>query len=325
MNARFAAAFALVLGTPFAAPAVLAAEAFPARPVRLVVPFAAGGPTDVAARVVAQHLSELWGRSAVVDNRPGAGGLLGGEIAAKATPDGYTLLLGSNSTFAVNAAVFSKMPFDVTRDFRIIGLVAYAPHLLVIRSGVPANSVAELVALAKKQPGKLTFGSSGTGAVIHMAGELFKYHAGIDLVHVPFKGGAPATVAMLAGEVDMMVNDLSQFLPHIKAGRMRALAAAWPKRVSALPDVPTFAELGMPKVESSNWFGLAAPSKTPPEIVRVLVASLGKVLVLPEYRERLATMSMEPLVLPPDQVAVFARQELDKWVQVANAAKIRLD
>jgi tripartite-type tricarboxylate transporter receptor subunit TctC len=325
MNVRFAAGCALALGTLFATPAVLAADVYPTRPVRLVVPFAAGGPTDVAARVVAQHLSELWGRSAVVDNRPGAGGLLGGEIAAKATPDGHTLLLGSNSTFAVNAAVFSKMPFDVTRDFRIIGLVAYAPHMLVIRSGVPANSVAELVALAKKQPGKLTFASSGTGAVIHMAGELFKYHAGIDIVHVPFKGGAPATVAMLSGEVDMMVNDLSQFLPHIKAGRMRALAAAWPKRVSALPDVPTFAELGMPKVESSNWFGLAAPSKTPPEIVRALVASLGKVLVLPEYRERLATLNMEPLVLPPDQVAPFARQELDKWVQIAKAAKIRLD
>ena len=325
MSARLAAGCAFALGAMLVAPAAGAAEAYPARPVRMIVPFAAGGPTDVAARVVAQHLGEQWGRPVVIDNRPGAGGVLGADIAAKATPDGYTLLLGSNSTFAVNAAVFRKLPFDVTRDFRVIGLVAIAPHLLVIRSGVPATSVAELVALAKKQPGKFTFASSGTGAIIHMAGELFKSSAGVDIVHVPFKGGAPATVAMLAGEVDMMVNDLSQFLAHIKAGRMRALAAASPKRIAALPDVPTFAELGMPKVESSNWFGLAAQAKAPPEIVKALSDSLGRVLTLPEYRDRLATMNMEPLVLAPDQATAYARRELEKWTEVAKTVNIKLD
>lgn len=308
-----------------AAVAMAQQAAYPVKPVRVIVPFAPGGTTDTAWRIVGPKLAEALGQQVVIDNRPGAGGVLGADIAAKATPDGYTLLLGSNSTFAVNAAVFRKLPFDVTRDFRVIGLVAIAPHLLVIRSGVPATSVAELVALAKKQPGKFTFASSGTGAIIHMAGELFKSSAGVDIVHVPFKGGAPATVAMLAGEVDMMVNDLSQFLAHIKAGRMRALAAASPKRIAALPDVPTFAELGMPKVESSNWFGLAAQAKAPPEIVKALSDSLGRVLTLPEYRDRLATMNMEPLVLAPDQATAYARRELEKWTEVAKTVNIKLD
>jgi tripartite-type tricarboxylate transporter receptor subunit TctC len=302
-----------------------AAETYPARPVRAVVPFAAGGPTDVASRIVAQHLGELWRRTVVVDNRPGVGGILGAEIVIKAIPDGYTLLLGSNSTFAVNPAVFAKLPYDVFRDLRVIGLTAYSPHLLAIRSAIPANSVTELISLARKQPGKLSFASSGTGAIIHMAGELFKYYAKIDIAHIPFKGGAPATVAMLSGDVDMMMNDMTQFLAHIKTGRLKGLAVADPQRSALGPDIPTFAEAGIPEVVSGSWFGLAVPVGTPDSVVSALSAALGKVLGNAEYKERMASLGMEPLLMSTDQTAAYIRAEIEKWSKIAKAANIRLE
>ena len=325
MGNLFARWIAVILAAAFCTATSVAAEDYPTRPIRMIIPFSAGGPTDVAGRIVGQHLTEIWGNSIVVDNRAGASGTIAAAIAIGAAPDGYTLLFGTNSTFAVNPVVFSKLPYDVFRDLELVGLAAYAPHLLAIRAGIPANTVAELIALARKQPGKLTFASSGAGAIIHMSGELFKYHAGIDILHVPFKGGAPATVAMLSGEVDMMMNDLSQFLVHIKSGKLRGLAIAHPQRSALAPEMPTFAEAGFPGVESGSWFGLAVPAKTPKAVVGSINNGLGKVLVRPEYKERLSGIGMEPLRMTPEQVAAYTKREIEKWSKVAKAANVRLD
>jgi tripartite-type tricarboxylate transporter receptor subunit TctC len=313
------------LAASFAAAGAPAADAYPERPVRMMIPFPAGGPADFVGRLFAQHLTELWGRQVVADNRGGASGIIGTEIAAKANPDGYTLLFGSTSTFAVNLVLMKKLPYDVFRDFALIGLVANAPHVLAVRESLPAKSVKELIALAQKQPGRYTFASAGPGTIVHMGGELFKHHAGIDIVHVPFKGGGPATVGLLAGEVDMVVNDLSAVLAHVKSGKLRALGAAHPKRLAPLPEVPAFAELGMPGVVSSTWWGIAVPAQTPAAVRVRIAAAHGAVLARADYVERLAGLAMEPLVLTPAQSAAFVRSEIDKWRRVAEVAKVRLD
>jgi tripartite-type tricarboxylate transporter receptor subunit TctC len=218
-----------------------------------------------------------------------------------------------------------NLPYDVFRDVALIGLVENAPHVLAVREGLPAKNVKELIALAKQQPGKLTFASAGTGTIVQMGGELFKHEAGIDILHVPFKGGAPATIGLLSGEVDMVVNDLSAVLAHVKSGRLRALAAAHTRRLAPLPDVPTFAELGMPAIVSSTWWGIAVPAKTPAGVRAGIVAAHNKVLARPEYVERLATLAMEPLVLTPEQTAAFIKRETEKWQKVATAARIRVE
>ncbi len=307
------------------AASAFAAEQFPARPVRMLIPFPAGGPADFVGRLFAQNLTELWGTQVVADNRTGASGIIGTEIAIKSNPDGYTLLFGSTSTFAVNLVLIKKLPYDVFRDLQLVGLVAIAPHVLAVRAGLPAKNVKELIALARAQPGKLTFASAGPGTIVHMAGELFKYHAAIDILHVPFKGGAPATVGLLAGEADMVVNDLSVVLAHVKSGRLRALGAAHARRLQPLPDTPTFAELGMPGVVSSTWWGIAVPVATPGAVVNRVKAAHDQVLARPEYGERLAGLAMEPLVLTREQTIAFIKQEIDKWQKVAIAANVRID
>jgi tripartite-type tricarboxylate transporter receptor subunit TctC len=302
-----------------------AAEQFPVRPVRMLIPFPAGGPADFVGRLFGQSLTDLWGKQVVADNRPGASGIIGTEIAIRSNPDGYTLLFGSTSTFAVNLVLIKKLPYDVFRDLQLIGLVANAPHVLAVRANLPAKDVKELIALAKKQPGKLSFASAGPGTIVHMAGELFKYHAGIDILHVPFKGGAPATVGLLAGEVDMVVNDLSAVLAHVKSGRLRALAAAHTRRLSPLPAVPTFAELGMPGVVSSTWWGIGVPVKTPRAVVARIEAAHHKIVTRADYSERLAGLAMEPRVLTREQTNAFIRAEIEKWRKVATAANVRID
>ncbi len=321
ISTRHAAALVLCCWSAFA----LASDGFPQRPVRMMIPFPAGGPADFVGRLFAQHLTDIWGEQVVTDNRAGASGIIGTEIAARSSPDGHTLLFGSTSTFAVNLVIMKNLPYDVFRDFSLIGLVANAPHVLAVREGLPAKNVKELIALAKQQPGKLTFASAGTGTIVQMGGELFKHHAGIDILHVPFKGGAPATIGLLSGEVDMVVNDLSAVLAHVKSGRLRALAAAHTRRLAPLPDVPTFAELGMPAIVSSTWWGIAVPAKTPAAVRARIVAAHNKVLARPEYVERLATLAMEPLVLTPEQTAAFIKRETEKWQKVATAARIRVE
>ena len=302
-----------------------ASQAFPNRPVRMVVPFAPGGFTDVVARIVGQRLTEAWARPVIVDNRPGAAGTIAPVLVLEANADGHTLLFGSNSTFSVNPAVYSNLKYDIARDFTMAGLVAFSPHVLLVRSGLEAGSVQDLIALARKQPGRITFGSSGTGAVIHLAGELLRLRAGIDITHVPFKGGGPAATAMLAGEVDLMVNDPGPVLTHLKAGRMRALAVAQPRRTALLPGVPTFAEAGLPGVESSSWAGVAVAAKTPAAIVKRIHDTIDKVTAAPDYQERLAEFGMEPLPMSTPETAAFVKRELARWTEVARAAKVRLD
>ena len=304
---------------------IAAGEQFPARPVRMIIPFPAGGPADFVGRLFSQHLTDLWGVQVVTDNRAGASGIIGTETAARSNPDGYTLLFGSTSTFAVNLLLMKKLPYDVFRDFSLIGLVANAPHVLAVRESLPAKSVKELIAMAKQQPGKYTFASAGTGTIVHMAGELFKYYAGIDILHVPFKGGAPATFGLLAGEVDMVVNDLSAVLAHVKSGKLRALAAAHTRRLPPLPDTPTFAELGMPGIVSSTWWGIAVPVKTPAAVRNRIESTHNKVLARPQYVERLAGLAMEPLVLTPGQTTAFIKREIDKWQKVVAAANTHID
>ena len=253
----------------------------------------------------------------------GASGIIGTDIAIRSNPDGYTLLFGSTSTFAVNQVLIKNLPYDVFRDLQLIGLVANAPHVLAVRANLPAANVKELIALAKHQPGKHTFGSAGPGTIVHMAGELFKYHTRIDILHVPYKGGAAATIGLLGGEVDMVVNDLSAVLSHVKSGKLRALAAAHARRLKPLPDLPTFTELGFPGIVSSTWWGIGVPVKTPIDVVNNLSAAHTKVLTQPGYSERLAELAMEPLILNREQTNAFIKREIEKWRQVAIAANVK--
>ncbi|MBI4189995.1 MAG: tripartite tricarboxylate transporter substrate binding protein [Betaproteobacteria bacterium] len=301
------------------------AEEFPTRTMRMVIPFPAGGPADFVGRLYSQHLTDLWGQQVVIDNRSGASGIIGTDAAVRSNPDGYTLLFGAGSSLTIIPILMKNLPYDVFRDLSLIGLVANAPHVLAVRVSLPAKSVKELVAMAKQQPGKYTFATSGTGGVVHMAGELFKYHAGIDILHVPFKGGAPATVALLAGEVDMMVNDLSAVLVHVKSGKLLALAASHTRRLAPLPNTPTFSELGMPGIVSSTWWAIAVPVKTPAAVQARIVTAHNKVLARPGYIERLSDLAMEPLVLTPEQTAAFIKREIDMWQKVVTATNVRID
>lgn len=306
-------------------PALVRADVYPERPIRMLIPFAVGGSTDVAGRILAQGLTESLGRQVIVDNRTGAAGIIATEIAAKATADGYTVYLGSASTLAVNPAVFKKLPYDVLKDFELISLVAKGVHVLVINSAINANSVRDLVALAKTQPKKMTFASSGTGGVVHLAGEQFRLVAGLDLTHVPFKGGGPAAVALLGGEVDMMVNDLAPVLAHMKAGRLRALAVADTQRSALMQEIPTFAEAGLPGVESASWAGLVAPLNTPKAMISRLSRDLSKIVASTEYRDRLAGAGMEPMSSTPQQFAAYMRSEQARWSKVAKAGNVQLN
>jgi tripartite-type tricarboxylate transporter receptor subunit TctC len=319
--AVFATAFLISLR----AGGVFAADGYPARPVRMINPWAAGGPADFVGRLYAQDLSDLWGKQVITDNRPGASGIIGTEIAAKAVADGYTLLFSTISTFAINGLLIKNIPYDVNRDLELIGITAVAPYVLAVRADLPARNVQELIALAKKQPGKLSFASAGSGTILHMAGEQFKYQAGIDILHVPFKGGAPALVGVLGNEVDMIVTDLSAVLTYVKSGRLRALAAAHTRRLGPLPDVPTFAEAGYPGVESSAWWALAAPVKTPRAVIARLKAGHAAVLARPDYIERLAGLAMEPMTMTPEQTAAFVKREIEKWRKVVVAANVHID
>jgi tripartite-type tricarboxylate transporter receptor subunit TctC len=319
-----AAVSSFLIAAPAPRPAV-AAEAYPARPVRLVVPFPAGGPTDVAGRLFAEKLTAVLGKQVIVDSRPGASSIIGTDIVAKASPDGYTMLFGSTSTFAVNGVLFKKLPYDLQRDLVLVGLASNGAHVLMVRTGAPAKSAAEFVAAAKRQPGQLKYGSSGAGTIIHMSFELFKQQAGIDVAHVPYKGGGPSVIALLGGEVDAVLNDLSVVLPHVKSGRGTALAVAHTSRLAPLPDVPTFAEGGYPGVVASTWFGVAVPAGTPASIRKQLAEAQRQVLNNADYRERLATLAMEPLILSPEQTAAFLKSEIAKWQKIADVAGIRID
>jgi tripartite-type tricarboxylate transporter receptor subunit TctC len=306
-------------------PAAAALAAYPERTVKLVVPLAPGGPADTAARVFVPYFADSLGQSVVIENRSGASSVIGTETVARAPPDGYTLLFGSSSAFAVNPAVMKNLRFDVAKDLRLVGLVSYTPHVLVVRASLAADTLADLIGRAKAAPGKLTYASSGAGGAIHLASELFKREAGIDLVHVPFRGGGPAVLGLLTGDVDVFINDVSTTVESIRAGKLKALATAWPARSPLLPEVPTFAELGYPAVVSSSWFGLAAPAATPDDIVGRVGEAMQSVFASSAYRSGLAKLGLEQFTLTPEQSAAFIRAEIDKWAAVAKSANIQVE
>ena len=298
---------------------------YPNRQLQLIVPFPAGGPTDIVARLYAQQLSKLAGQPVVVENPAGAAGVIGTQNAARAEPNGYTILFSTASTSVMNEIVLKKVPYNFQKDFSMIGLIANAPHLLVIGPSVPANSVAELIALAKKEPGKLSYSSAGTGSIVQMGAELFRTKSGIELMHVPYKGGAPATMAVLRGEVSLNVNDLSTFQAQIADGKLKPLAVAHTSRLKPLPNVPTFAELGMPEIVSSSWWGIAVPVKTPADIQAKLRDWNQTIVTNPEYIARLADMAFETMNMTADQTKAFIAAETAKWQTVAKAANIQVD
>jgi tripartite-type tricarboxylate transporter receptor subunit TctC len=300
------------------------AQGFPSGPIRIVVPFQAGGLTDILARTVAQHMSEGLGTPVVVENKPGASGNIGADAVAKAAPDGQTLLMGSIGTNAVNQLLYSKMPYDTMKDFSPISLVGYGTLLLVVNPAVPAKDLKELLALARAKPGSLSYASGGSGASQHLAGELLKTMAGIDILHIPYKGITQGVTDVLAGQVSMTF-DLATVMPHVKSGKLRPIAVANRARATALPDVPTIAEAGVPGYEASAWYGLFAPAGTPPATIARLNAEVVKALGRPDVKERLVGLGAEPGGNSPEAFAAFIRSEVDKWGKVVREAKIRLD
>ena len=302
-----------------------AADDYPAKPIQMIVPFPAGGPADIVGRLYAQYLSAIVGQPVVTLNRDGASGSIGTAAAARAAPDGYTLVFGTTSTMVINPLVIKQVPYDFWKDFALIGLLANAPHILAVREGLPAKSATELVAMAKARPGKYTIASSGPGTIVQMAAELFKQQTGADLLVVPFKGGQPATLALLSGDVDMIINDLTGLKSNLASGKLRALAVAHTSRLKLLPDVPTFAELGMPGVVSSTWWGIGVPVKTPEAVQVRLREATAKILSDPDYVARLAAMAVEPMVVNREQASSFVATEVRKWKSVAAAAKVEVE
>jgi tripartite-type tricarboxylate transporter receptor subunit TctC len=325
---RRSATLLAFLALPLAAlvgPTPALAQAFPNKPVRLVVPFPPGGPLDTVGRALAQKLTEAWGQSVIVDNRPGAGGNIGADLVAKAAPDGYTVVMGALSTHAVNPSLYAKMPYDAVKDFAPITLVAITPNVLVVNPSLPVNSVRELIAYAKANPGKLAFGSGSNGSAGHLAGELFKADTGTDLLHVPFKGAAPAMQALLSGDIQLMFDNLASASAQVKAGKLKALAVTTARRSPLAPDLPTMAESGVPGFDISTWFGLLAPAGTPPEIVGRWNAEVGRILRTPEMRERLTAMGAEPAPDTPAEFAQFIASEAAKYARIVKVSGAKPD
>ena len=304
-----------------AGPVTSFAQSYPTKPVRMVIAFAPGGGTDVVGRIVGQRLSELWSQAVVIDNRPGAGSIVGTEIVAKALPDGYTIQTVSMS-HALNVALYRKLPYDPIRDFAHVILVARAPNVLVAHPSLPAKTVKELIALAKSRPGKLNFSSSGTGGVSHLSAEMFRSVAGIDMVHVPYKGAGPAMTALLSGEVQLMMATTPVALSQIKANRVRPIAISSRKRSTLAPDLPTIAEAGFPGFETDTWYGVLAPLRTPANIVAKLNGDIGQVLRNRDFQVQLEQQGAEVAGGTPQEFRAFAEAEVARWSKVIRAAGI---
>ncbi|WER45569.1 tripartite tricarboxylate transporter substrate binding protein [Cupriavidus sp. WKF15] len=310
--------------------AVLAADSYPNKPIRLVVPFAAGGTTDILARAVAAELAKLPGWNMVVDNKPGAGGNIGADIVAKSAPDGYTLLMGTVGTHGINQSLYGKLPFDPIKDFAPITEVAAVPNVLVVNPAFAQqnkiSNVRDLIAYARANPGKLNMASSGNGTSIHLAGELFKTQTRTYMVHFPYKGSGPALTDLAGGTMQVMFDNLPSSMALIKAGKLKALAVTSAKPSPALPDVPTIAAAAnLPTYEASSWFGLLAPAGTPPEIVSRLQHEVAKALGAPAVRERLLAQGAEPVGNTPEQFAALIKAETAKWAQVVKASGAKVD
>ena len=301
------------------------AQAWPTKPIRMILPFPPGGTTDILGRVAAQKLSEALGQQVVPDNRPGAAGNIGTEFVAKAPPDGYTLVTAPGSTLTIHPSLYSKLGFDPLRDFAPVTILAAVPNALVVHPSLPVRNVKDLIALAKAKPGQLNYASTGAGQSTHLSMELFKTMARVNIVHVPYKGSAPAVTDLLGGHVLLMFDNMPSALPHVKAGKLRAVAVSTLKRSLVAPDIPTVAESGLPGFEVSVWFGVLAPAKTPQPVVERLNQILVKALHTAEVRERLSTQGAEPIANTPDQFTQQMKRDIAKWAKVVKDADIKLD
>jgi tripartite-type tricarboxylate transporter receptor subunit TctC len=303
----------------------VAAQPFPAKPVKLVVPFPPGGSLDSVGRLLALKLTEVWGQTVVIENRPGAGGNLGADAVAKSPADGYTVVMGALSTHAVNPSLYAKMPYDAVKDFAPISLVAITPNVLIVNTASPIKTLGDLIADAKAHPGKLNFGSGSNGSAGHLAGELFKVETRTDVAHVPFKGGAPALQALLAGETQFMFDNLANAMAQVKGGKARAIAVTTAQRSKLAPDLPTMAEAGLPGFDISTWFGILAPAGTPPEVVAKWNADLVAVLNAPDVREKMLAQGAEPAPTTPAEFAAFIARERDKYARIVKASGAKID
>lgn len=300
------------------------AQTYPAKTVRIIVPFAPGGGTDFVARILAQKLSESLGQSVVVENRPGAGSTIGTELVAKAAPDGYTLLVNAIA-HAINASVYRKLPFDSVKDFAPVAHLTSSPYIVLVHPSIPVRSIKELIVLAKTRPGELTYASAGKGSSTHLATEFFRMLAQVDILHIPYKGGAPALTDLLRGEVALNVASLPIAIPHVRAGKLKPLAVTGSTRARIMPELPTVAEAGVADYEFSGWYGMLAPVGTRPEIVTRLNADVIRVLNLPEVRERLASDGSEAVGGTPEQFGTHLRNEIAKWAKVVAHLGMRFD
>jgi tripartite-type tricarboxylate transporter receptor subunit TctC len=314
-------ALACVAGLSFSA----LAQQYPAKPVRMVVPFPAGGPTDIVGRTIGQKLNDTLGQPVIIDNRAGAGGVIGTEHVAKSPPDGYTLLLGSISGLAVAMSLYPNRGYDSLRDFAPVTQAVTVTNILVVHPSLPVKNVRDLLALARAKPGALNYASSGSGTVTHLAGELFKTLGRVNIVHVPFKGGAPALTALMSGEVQMSYENSLIVVPHIKAGKLHALAVTGVQRSKLMPELPTIAEGGLPGYAASGWYGFVVPAAVSKEIVGRLNADIARILRMPDVVERLSGQGAEPVGGTAEQFGAFIRSEIEKWTRLVKTANMKAD
>ena len=315
----------LVLVAPLIVSSVSAQEKYPNRPVKIVLGFPPGQATDTVARAIAQKLGETTGQTFIVENRPGAAGIIGTDLVAKSTADGYTLVMGSSGVMAVNPGLYSKLPYDPVKDFAPITVAVTVPLFLVANPDFPPNTVKELVAYAKANPGKVNYASGGSGVTNHLAMELFKSVAGVDMVHVPYKGGPPALTDLIAGQVNVMFETGPGALPHVKSGKLKAIAVGGSKRSAAMPNLPTVAESGYPGFEAVAWIGISAPTGTPKEIITKLNSEIVKIVHLPDIKERFLGLGAESVGNTPEEFAVYLKAEIAKWGKVVKDSGAKVD
>ena len=308
-----------------AAPQAANAQAYPSKPLRMIVPFTPGGSTDVIARVIAQKIGEAMGTQVLIDNRPGAGGNIGVELAAKSPPDGYTLVMGHIGTMAVNPSLYKRLPYDPLRDFAPVALVALVPNLLAVHPALPVKNVKELIALARANPGRLNYGSSGAGGTPYLAVEYFKLAAKLDITHIPYKGAAPMAADLAGGQVEMTITGIPSLLPFVKSNRVRVLAVTTAQRIAFMPEVPTIAEAALPGFEAVSWYGVLAPAATPKEIVARLNSEIVKAVANPDTAERLSGEGANPSAGTPEQFGSFIRSEITRWGKVIKATGSVID
>ena len=301
------------------------AQPFPSKPVRLIVPFPPGGAVDYYARAVQNRLQETLGQPILIENRSGAGGMVGADLVVKAAPDGYTLLVGNIASLAMNVGLYSKMTYDPRKDLTPIIRTVAVNYVMTVHPSVPARSVKELIDHAKANPGKLSYGSAGSGSAPHLATELLKQRAGIDMLHVPFKGGGPMVADLLGGQIHIVIADQANLMPHVKAGKLRALAVGTLERSASYPDIPTIAESGFPGFEARAWQGIAGPANLPADIVTQLNAAFARAMAFPEVHQRLLDGGLDPITGTPEDFAAFIRNEIDKWAKVAKDVGARVD